>query len=189
MIIAFDFKEKKPSTCAGATLHFEFFRIIHDEFCSIFGIFEPHMHHETIGYLPISLQIHKICLRVTIEVYLKHDYCFRFQRKKARKMRRGHPALLNFLITWYMIIAFNLKEKKPRTFAGATLHFEFFLLHLFLFLWFCWIYGPVVVVLVVVVVLLLCLVWSKVCSVFIKRDIQKMSLGEYTTYLSFTLFL
>ena len=50
-----------------------------DDFWMISGISEPYIHHETMRYLPISLKIHKICLRETIEVYFKHDHCIQFQ--------------------------------------------------------------------------------------------------------------
>ena len=56
----------------------------------ISSIFEPHRHHEIMRYSPISLWIRKICLRDTVNVYFKYNYCIQFQRKKGMNMHKRH---------------------------------------------------------------------------------------------------
>ena len=63
------------------------------DFWMISCIFEPHMHHEIMRYSPISLWIRKICLRDTVNVYFKYNYCIQFQRKKGMNMRNRHFGL------------------------------------------------------------------------------------------------
>ena len=60
------------------------------DFWMISCIFEPHMHHEIMRYSPISLWIRKICLRDTVNVYFKYNYCIQFQRKKGMNMHKRH---------------------------------------------------------------------------------------------------
>ena len=56
----------------------------------ISSIFEPHRDHEIMRYSPISLWMRKIRLRDIVNVYLKHNYCIQFQRKKGINMRNRH---------------------------------------------------------------------------------------------------
>ena len=63
------------------------------QFLDDFWYFEPHMHHEKMRYSPISLWMRKICLRDTVNVYFKYDYCIQFQRKKGMNMRNRHFGL------------------------------------------------------------------------------------------------
>ena len=77
----------------------------------ISSIFEPHRDHEIMRYSPISLWMRKIRLRDIVNVYLKHNYCIQFQRKKGINMRNRHFGLwqkFSKILQWHFS-----KKKSP----------------------------------------------------------------------------